>query len=102
VFEYKDMPSSMPVEELRYVLENLAEELNGMEVEYMMNMVCVWSGDVSHPAAPLAHVWMPTGLQADPSQSGHLTFDKLLELVNPPYRFDPDQFPDPRHSAHHR
>ena len=39
VFEYQDMEGSMPVEELRYVLENLAEELNGMEVEYMMKKV---------------------------------------------------------------
>ena len=39
MFEYQDKEEYMPVSELRYVLENLAEDLNGMEVEYIMNLV---------------------------------------------------------------
>lgn len=77
VFEYQDLKDYMPVSELRYVLENLAEELNGMEVEYIMNL-------------------------ADPRHTGHVAFDTVLKLVTPPYNFDPDVFPDPRPAATRR
>ena len=53
VFEYPDKVGYMPADEVRYVLENLNEDLSGLEIEFMMNLV------QQHKTAGNAHKAVP-------------------------------------------
>lgn len=106
VFEYPDKVGYMPADEVRYVLENLNEDLSGLEIEFMMNLVQQQqtAGNAHKQCLPCSQalcidVCPVRCPQADPYKSGMVSLETLIQMVTPPYEFDHDAFPDPRHPS---